>query len=41
MKLPAVEKEISIPGVKGMLRRNFEHFLEKRIWEKLGISEMK
>ena len=27
--------------VKGMLLRNIEHFLEKRIWEKLGISELK
>ena len=26
---------------KGMLRRIIEHFLKKRIHEKLGISEMK
>ena len=26
---------------KGMLRLNIEHFLEKLIWEKFGISEMK
>ena len=26
---------------KGMLRRNIEHFPKNRIYEKLGISEMK
>ena len=27
--------------LKGILRQNFEGFLKKRIYEKLGISEMK
>ena len=27
--------------LKGMPRRNIEHFLKKPIWEKLGIFEMK
>ena len=26
--------------IKGMLRRNIEHFLKKRKYEKLGFSEM-
>ena len=33
---------VCIPYViKGMLRRNIERFLKSRIYEKLGISEMK
>ena len=27
--------------IRGMFRRNIEHFLKKHIYEKLGISEMK
>ena len=27
--------------IKEMFRRNIEHFLKKRIYEKLGISQMK
>ena len=30
-----------VPSIKGMLRRNIEHFLKNHIYEKLGISEMK
>ena len=32
-----IQKQI----VKGILRRNIKHFLKKRIYEKLEISEMK
>ena len=35
-----VKKNIQQPDFKGMLRRNIEHFLKKRKYEKLGFSEM-
>ena len=38
--LNSADYQNSLP-VKRMLRRNSEHFLKSRIYEKLGISEMK
>ena len=36
-----IDSDDSNLRLKGMLRRNFEHFLKKAIYEKLGISERK
>ena len=33
--------EGTVDELKGMLRLNIEHFLKKRIYEKLGISVIK
>ena len=34
-------EKYNVTILKGMLRRNIEHFLKKLMYEKLGISEMK
>ena len=40
-EVSCVCSEAATGGVlKGMLRRNIEHFLKGRIYEKLGFSEM-